>query len=75
MVIPMSWGIKKGISLFFSGFATTYAVEKYGEIKEISRGFSKKDKEVVNKIIKTGEFQLPDDDQEEEKDTKDTIAW
>lgn len=71
----MSWGIKKGVSLFFSGFTTTYAVEKYSEIKEISKDFSKKDKETVNKIIKSGEFTLPADESEEEKKPDSTIAW
>lgn len=71
----MSWGVKKGLSLFISGFTTSYAVEKFSEIKEVSKDFTKRDREVVNKILKSGEFQLPDDDQEEKKDPKDTIAW
>lgn len=70
----VSWGIKKGISLLFSGFTTGYTVEKFNEIKETTKDWNTSDKKTVNRIMSTGTFELPTD--ESEKETKDSdIKW
>lgn len=72
----MDWGIKKGVSLFLSGLTMSFTVDKYDEIKETTAKWSNLDRKKVNKIITTGKFELPDDDQEEEKKPdSDGIAW
>lgn len=69
----MDWGIKKGVSLFLSGLTLSFTVDKYDEIKETTAKWSNLDRRKVNKIITTGKFELPDDDQEDKSD-KD-IKW
>lgn len=71
----MSWGLKKGFSLFISGFTTGYATEKFSELKETCKDFSKKDRETVNNILRTGEFKLPPADEQEEESKEPEIKW
>lgn len=70
------WGIKAGIKLFLSGMTTSYAAEKYTELKETTQSYTAEDREVFNKILKTGQFQLPPADVQEEKEKPNSdIVW
>ena len=68
------WGIKAGIKLFISGLSTAYAAEKYTELKETTKSYSSEDRKTLNKILKTGQFELPPAD-EQEKEEKKGISW
>lgn len=54
---------------------TSYAAEKYTELKETTQSYTQEDRKVFNKILKTGQFELPPADEQEKEEKKEDISW
>lgn len=60
----MNWSFKKTISTFLTTWVATFVLTKYKEAKMVVENLTSKDVKQVNKILKTGEFELPEKDTE-----------